>query len=187
MSTSPQTSEVWQISRLVPYWRNPRRVHDEAVNALMESIKAFGYNQPIVVDAEGVIIIGHTRYAALRRMGVEEVAVKVASNLTQQQVKQLRVIDNRTSEYSSWDLDMLLDELGKIDSELTLALFSEITTAEEENFGPSWGEQMAEAQNVRDKEENDVEFVCPSCFHGWVRNVTRDDVLSGRITGDASA
>lgn len=168
------------IDEVIPYWRNPRRVTGEAVEAIAASIEEYGYQQPIVVDAKKTIIIGHTRYTAMRRLGHEEIDVMVVDYLTEQQVKQLRIIDNRSAEYTSWDLDMLLGELEKADSELMKRLFSDVL--------PSGGggevdvdlSKYAEAV-VEEKPTPATSFVCPSCFHPFQTVVTHDDVLRGRI------
>jgi ParB-like chromosome segregation protein Spo0J len=102
VSTPDTTStRVLSLDDIVPYWRNPRVVTDDAVNAVAESIERYGYTQPIVVDAENVIVIGHTRYAALRRLGATEAPVMTVTTLSPTQVKQLRVIDNKAHELTS--------------------------------------------------------------------------------------
>lgn len=170
---------VKPIDWVKPYWRNPRRVPEEAVNALAESIKRFGYQQPIVVDAEGIIIIGHTRYAAVRKLGYTEVPILVVTHLTGKQVKQLRVIDNRVSEFTSWDLEALSDELGDLDEDLLRAYFPEMNPSE-------WSEEEAAAftedpSKAWDDVQTSVEFVCPDCFHMFETEVTREAILSGKI------
>lgn len=167
------------IDWVKPYWRNPRRVPEEAVNALAESITRFGYQQPIVVDAEGVIIIGHTRYAAVRKLGWAEVGVLIASDLSQKKVKQLRVIDNRVAEFTSWDLDALSDELDGLDEGLLRAYFPEMSPSD-------WSEEEAQAltedpSKLWDEVETEVEFTCPSCFHMFNTEVTREAILNGKI------
>lgn len=185
--------EIWPIDKLIPYWRNPRRIGDEAVNAVAESISRFGYQQPIVVDVDGVIVMGHTRYGALRRLGVEEVAVVVADDLTPEQIKQLRTIDNRTSEYSTWDFDKLVDELGTLDAKLVWQFFPEVAGTATE-FEPDSGTEDVELGGKNDIFAHELEqpkpttpltdtaeFVCPSCFHGWTMKITPKDIEKGRI------
>lgn len=170
------------IDWVKPYWRNPRRVPEEAVNALAESIKAYGYQQPIVTDEEGVIIIGHTRYAAMRKIGVTDLDVMIVRDLTPAQVKQLRVIDNRAAEYTSWDFEALLGELSTLDSDLITALFPEIainTDADSANLPNSAA--IAAANEKWDAQNDEVEFVCPSCFHSWEQKVTREELLAGEL------
>lgn len=109
--------EDWSIGKVTPYDKNPRN-NDDAVDATANSIKEFGWQQPIVVDKDGVIIVGHTRLKAAKKLGLKEVPVTVAKNLTAQQVKAYRLADNKTGELADWDTDMLnigLDELTQID------------------------------------------------------------------------
>lgn len=181
MSIDIQMGEtlVKPIDWVKPYWRNPRRVPEEAVNALAESISRFGYQQPIVVDAEGVIIIGHTRYAAVRKLGMTEVPVLIVSHLSAKKVKQLRVIDNRVAEFTSWDLDALTDELDDLDKDLLRAYFPEMAPSE-------WTNEQADAITEDPSAawadvETTVEFTCPSCFHMFETEVTREEILTGKI------
>lgn len=170
---------VKPINWIKPYWRNPRRVPEEAVNALAESIRQYGYQQPIVVDAEGVIIIGHTRYAACRKLGLDEVPVLVTTHLSAKQVKQLRVIDNRVAEFTSWDLDALTDELGDLDATLLRSYFPEMNPGDwEADAGNSIVEDPSKAwENVNSV----VGFTCPTCFHMFETEVSREDILNGKI------
>jgi site-specific DNA-methyltransferase (adenine-specific) len=177
------------INKVIPYWRNPRRITEQAVDALASSIKEYGYNQPIVVDEKGVIIIGHTRYAAMRKMKVSQVSVLVADSLNAQQVKQLRVVDNRAAEFSEWDLDLLLAELDKVDSNLMKTLFYDFTHADDEaadaalNDAASGGqiEWSTEDTSSQGADDREVEFVCPSCFHDFTVEVTPLMIEVGRI------
>lgn len=101
------------ISDIKPYENNPRN-NDDAVDAVANSIKEFNWQQPIVVDKDNVIIAGHTRYKAAKKLGMKQVPVVVADNLTDEQVKAYRLADNKTSELTDWDMDLLDDELGSI-------------------------------------------------------------------------
>jgi DNA modification methylase len=110
------------ITGLRPYENNPR-MNDDAVEAVAESIRQFGFRQPIVVDAEGVIVIGHTRWRAAQSLGLIEVPVHVARELSPEQVRALRIADNKTGELAEWDLDKLGIELKAIEaSDLDLDL-----------------------------------------------------------------
>ena len=105
--------ELWEISRVKPYENNPRKNAD-AVNAVMLSIKTFGFKQPIVVDSDDVIVVGHTRYLAAIKMGLERVPVVVASDLTPDQVRAYRIADNKTGELANWDYDLLPVEIAAL-------------------------------------------------------------------------
>jgi ParB-like chromosome segregation protein Spo0J len=102
--------EMRPIVSIRPYENNPR-INDAAVEAVAASIKAFGFRQPIVVDEEGVIIVGHTRYKAALKLGLETVPVHVAFGLTPAQAKAYRLADNQTATMSAWDDDKLPLEL----------------------------------------------------------------------------
>lgn len=101
------------LSTIHPYAKNPRK-NDGAVDAVAESIRQFGFRQPIVVDAQGVIVCGHTRWKAAQKLGLTEVPVHVAADLSPERVKALRIADNKTGELAEWDADLLADELGSI-------------------------------------------------------------------------
>ena len=98
---------------LIPYENNPR-VNDYAVKKVLESIKVFKFRNPIIVDANMVIIAGHTRREASILAGLTEVPYIVADDLTPEQVKAYRIADNKLAELSSWDDDMLKEELWEL-------------------------------------------------------------------------
>lgn len=106
--------ESWHIDDVTPYENNPRN-NDDAVEKVANSIREFGWQQPIVVDEGGVIIAGHTRYKAAQMLGLSEVPVTVAEGLSDNQVQAYRLADNKTSEFADWDFDKLNEELESID------------------------------------------------------------------------
>lgn len=163
------------IDEVRPYWRNPRIITDEAVDAVRSSIEEYGYIQPIVVDAKNVIVVGHVRYVALRRMGVETVEV-VKTKLTDREAKELRIIDNRSSEFSSWDYAKLMEEVEKAGSVLVDDLFPEASPDDFEDDGREWVLGDSETQ------DGEIEFICPSCFHEWEQTVTREQIMEGKVT-----
>lgn len=101
------------IDKIKPYENNPRN-NDDAVDAVANSIKEFGWQQPIVVDNGGVIIAGHTRYKAAKKLGYKEVPIVVADKLTEEQVNAYRLADNKVGELAEWDDAELSEELNKI-------------------------------------------------------------------------
>lgn len=103
----------WPIEKVKPYKNNPRN-NDDAVEATANSIKEFGWQQPIVVDKDGVIIAGHTRLKAANKLGLDKVPVIIAANLTDEQVKAFRLADNKTGELAEWNIDLLGNELDDI-------------------------------------------------------------------------
>ncbi|HQL76553.1 MAG TPA: DNA modification methylase, partial [Phycisphaerae bacterium] len=103
------------IEEIKPYEKNPR-VNDPAVDAVAESLRTFGWRQPIVVDGDGVIIVGHTRWKAAKKLGLERVPVHVAKDLSPEQVKAYRIADNQTSDLSDWDFELLPLELKDLEA-----------------------------------------------------------------------
>lgn len=132
-----KTQEVkyMQIGELIPYDKNPR-INDGAVEKVAESIKQFGFKVPIVVDKNNVIITGHTRLKACQQLGINEVPVIVAADLSEKQVKAFRLADNRVAEEAEWDMDLLLEEVKELDGMFTGFNddeFDDLMKGEEEN------------------------------------------------------
>src|SRR5580700_1477823 len=118
----------WPIDKPVPYARNSRKIPERAVDKVAASIKEFGWRVPIVVDKDGVVICGHTRLLAARKLGLQQVPVHVADNLTPAQVKAYRLMDNRSHEETDWDTSLLgpeLEELQSLDFDLELTGFDQ--------------------------------------------------------------
>ncbi len=105
--------ETVALEKIIPYARNPRR-NEHAVAKVAGSIKEFGWQQPIVVDTDYVIVAGHTRYLAAQQLGMKELPVKIADDLTPAQIKAYRIADNRTHEEAEWIDELLAIELGEI-------------------------------------------------------------------------
>ncbi|MCZ2098810.1 MAG: ParB N-terminal domain-containing protein [Anaerolineae bacterium] len=105
--------EYRPLAEIKPYEKNPRQ-NDAAVDAVAESIRRFGFRQPIVVDADGVIVCGHTRWKAAQKLGLAQVPVHVARDLTPEQIRAYRIADNKTAELAEWNLDLLPIELAEL-------------------------------------------------------------------------
>jgi len=119
--------EYRPLGAVKPYDANPRQ-NDQAVDAVATSIEQFGFRQPIVVDNDGVIVVGHTRWKAAVKLGLKQVPVHVAKDLTPAQAKAYRIADNATQDLAAWNLDLLpieLAELQALDVDLSLLGFSE--------------------------------------------------------------
>ncbi len=127
MNSNKIKIEYKKLDEITPYINNPRN-NDAAVDKVASSIAEFGFKVPIVIDRDGIIVTGHTRYKASRKLGLEEVPCIYADDLTPEQVKAFRIADNKTSEYASWDEELLklefegLDEMGV---DLGLTAFTE--------------------------------------------------------------
>jgi ParB-like chromosome segregation protein Spo0J len=101
------------ISEIKEYDKNPRK-NDGAVDKVAASIKEFGFKNPIIIDKNGIIIAGHTRLKAAKKLGFDKVPTILADDLTDQQAKAFRIADNKVSEFADWDDELLFQELGDI-------------------------------------------------------------------------
>lgn len=101
------------VSELVPYENNPRN-NEKAVEAVANSIREFGFKNPIIVDRQKVIVSGHTRRLAALKLGLDQVPVVYADDLTEDQIKAFRLADNRVAEVAVWDDDLLKEEMAKV-------------------------------------------------------------------------
>src|SRR5258708_10825193 len=139
---------IWMpINNIQPYEKNPRKNH-RTVEKLMQSLKEYGWQQPIVVDTQNVIIVGHARWQAALKLGMTEVPVYCATELSEAHVRSYRLADNRLSEESSWDAKFLSEELAalrelKIDLSLTGFRETEIT-----HFIGSAHEEIVDPDNL---------------------------------------
>lgn len=137
------------LDTLRPYENNPRR-NDGAVDAVAESIRQCSYISPIVVDEEGVILAGHTRFKALEKLGYEDADVLVCEGLTEEQKRKFRVLDNRAGEIAEWDAEKLAVELdglnfGDFDFGFEIELpDEEVPEAREDGSGRFWGDAEGE-------------------------------------------
>jgi len=111
--TKPFPVEIRSIDTIRPYENNPR-LNDGAVDAVAASLKEFGFRQPIVVDSDGVIVCGHTRFKAALKLGLAKVPVHVAKDLTPEQIKAYRIADNKTADLAQWDYEILPIELSEL-------------------------------------------------------------------------
>lgn len=110
--------EMMKSGDLIPYFFNPRH-NDSAVDMVAESIKEFGFKNPIIVDKDLVIIAGHTRLKAAQKLGFDEVPVIIADDLTEDQARAFRLVDNRTAEIAEWDFEKLQSEIENIELDLS--------------------------------------------------------------------
>ena len=106
-----------RLAELTPYKNNPRK-NDQAVDAVAASIKAFGFKVPIVIDRDGVIVCGHTRAKAAKKLKLESVPCVVADDLTEEEIKAFRLADNKVGELAEWDLPALDLELADLDFDM---------------------------------------------------------------------
>ena len=118
------------VDDIIPYENNPRD-NDGAVDAVAASIAEFGFKVPVVVDKDNIIVAGHTRHKAAKKLGLEFVPCIKADDLTEEQVKAFRLADNKTAELASWDFAKLEEELAGLEMDMEQFGFEDIEMPEE--------------------------------------------------------
>lgn len=116
-----------KIEEIVPYHNNPR-VNDDAINVVKKSLQEFGFQQPLVLDKDKTIIVGHTRFAAAIELGLTDVPCFIADNLSEEKIKAYRIMDNKSAEYASWNYGLLTKEITdllEVDYDIDLTGFTE--------------------------------------------------------------
>lgn len=114
--------KMMKVQDVHPYEKNPRK-NDASVDYVANSIRSFGFKVPIVIDKDGVIVCGHTRYKAAKKLSMKEVPCIMADDLTDAQIKAFRLADNKVGESSEWDDDLLDDELSLLDDDFDMENF----------------------------------------------------------------
>lgn len=164
-----QIKEI-EISSLIEYENNPRN-NDGAVDAVAESIKQFGFKVPIVIDRDNVIVAGHTRLKAARKIGLEKVPYIVADDLTPEQIKAYRLADNKTAELAEWDFSALEIELAELESDFDMSAFGfDISDFEDIH-------EITEDEAPEVDEENE-----PICKTGDIWNLGNHRLMCGDST-----
>ena len=148
------------LKDIKPYEKNPRK-NDDAVEYVANSIKEFGFKVPIVIDKDGVIVAGHTRYKASKKLGIEKVPCIIADDLTPEQIKAYRLADNKVSEKSEWNFDLLQDELSEIGEIIDMDMFDFDLTAEDgEEEDANGDEPISTGTSFNYKEQYGVIVIC---------------------------
>ena len=142
------------ISQLCEYENNPRN-NDSAVDAVAESIREFGFKVPIVIDGNNMIVCGHTRVKAAKKLGMETVPCIIANDLTPEQIKAFRLADNKTGELAGWDFAKLEEELSALDGfDMSAFGFVQNEDVDIDSF-------FEDAEEKKDKEPKRIQ--CPHC------------------------
>lgn len=152
--SGPMEVKNMDIDALQMYENNPRNIGQSAVDAVARSIEDFGFQQPIVVDQDKVIIVGHTRFLAAKQLGLKEVPVVVASNLSKAKADAYRLADNKTGELAGWEFQKLEAELDLLPDDIDMEAYG---------FESS---DFADDTNLNDytePESDEVMVECPSC------------------------
>lgn len=148
--------EIRNIEDLILYENNPRN-NDNAVDKVAESIKEFGFNVPVVIDKNDIVITGHTRIKACRKLGMENIPTIKADDLSPEQVKAYRLVDNKIGELAEWDFDLLESELAEIDLDMKTFGFDE--SFFEDSYDTEFFDDF-----LTDREEKPVtQKKCPHC------------------------
>lgn len=141
------------------YEKNPRK-NGEAVNYVAESIKQFGFRQPIIIDKNNVIVCGHTRMKAAKKLKLKQVPCIIADDLTEDQIKAFRLADNKVSEFAEWDFDLLDEELSNL-LDFDMSAFGFDTMEDEEQEEPkekrNEAERTGNAYNLSEYDEDETE------------------------------
>lgn len=149
--------EMLPISEIKEYEHNVRK-NDKAVPAVADSIKAYGFKVPVIVDKDNVLIAGHTRIRAAKQIGMEEVPAVRADDLTEDQVKAFRLADNKTAELSEWDFARLEEELNEMDPDAILMKYFGRVDREDDEMT----EYEAEI-DLSGFEDEEFEYECQNC------------------------
>lgn len=178
------------LSQVKPYGGNPRSISKHAVDAVARSIDQFGFRQPIVVDKQGVIVVGHTRWLAAKKLKLAKVPVHVATGLTAAQVRAYRLADNRTGELADWDLELLpveLDALAKTSVDLAGVGFDEAAVRKLLEGTQGFRGGVGDLADTVKKWRGAASFYrCPTAIR---RKVERSEVIVVQFSGgkDSSA
>lgn len=142
------------VNELVPYENNPRH-NDDAVEYVANSIEQFGFKVPIIIDKDNVIVAGHTRLKAAKKLGMEYVPCILADDLSDEQVRAFRLADNKVGELAGWDFTKRDEELAKI-LDIDMSMFS----FKEDEFDIN---ELFEKTETQEKEHKKKTITCPHC------------------------
>lgn len=140
------------INEIKEYNKNPRN-NDNSIKDVAESIKQFGFKIPILIDEDGIIICGHTRYKACKLLSIDKIPCIIANDLSEEQIKAFRIVDNKVSEYSRWDYEKLKEELKKINMDFVFDFYNELDVTDDDFIN--------EVDVEKIKEEKI--YICPKC------------------------
>lgn len=145
-----------RVKDLKPYEKNAKKHDAKQIANVANSIKRFGWQQPLVIDENGVVVIGHCRLLAAKKLGLAEVPCTVASGLTDDEIRELRIADNKTNE-SPWDFDLLEDDLQGLD-------FEGFEFDSPVNKDINWEEVNDLSESTYDEPQHNM-LECPACHH----------------------
>jgi len=159
MSSKKLKVESWAIDKLIPYARNPRK-NDQAVDQVASAIKEFGFRVPIVAKSDGLVVDGHLRLKAAQKLGLKEVPVVLADDLSDAQIKAFRISVNRMAELAEWDNELLALEFAELKD---LGFDTSLTGFDEFDF-----DKMQLDDDVQDDDVKDDEVVGEVKFSEYI-------------------
>lgn len=187
MSIQTPDKKTLKVSDIKPYFRNARRIPESAVTAVKESIERFDYLQPIVVDQQNTIVVGHTRHAAMRAAGVTETEVYV-TDLPEDKVREFRLADNRLAEMTAWDHGALVTELRTMEDYVLDRWFPDVdleleALQHDDVTDDDVADAVKDVGEVAQREESAMTaVVCPSCYDEF--QIRTDSI---QVSGDGGA
>ena len=158
--------ETWPIDKLVEYARNPRK-NDHAVDRVAAAIREFGFRVPVVAKSDGTVVDGHLRLKAAKKLGLTEVPVVLADDMTDLQIKAFRLSVNKMAELAEWDDELLALELGELhaaDFDMALLGFDagELSAAMGLDSLPDQSEPESSSKEI-DPDDYKMGCMCPKC------------------------
>lgn len=171
--------EQWPVDKPIDFPKNARVITERAVEKVASSIKQYGFNQPIIVDGNGVIIAGHTRRRAARLLGMTTIPVTVARHLSKEDAAGYRLKDNRSAQETTWDIDVLTEVLSEMAETQDASLIAEMTGFDSREVEAYIGDLATvpaldvgdepKERKQREKKPKGEKCSCPKCGYTWTK------------------
>ena len=146
-----------KLTEIKPYWRNPRN-NFKAIDKVKASISSYGYVNPIILDKQNVIIAGHTRYNALKQLDWKD-ADCIILDISEKKAKEYRIVDNKTADYSEWDIARLVPELRELETSVMEEYFENIDKLIEVDVSEGFAKEITQDMIDSDAEALEEQFI----------------------------